>query len=145
MRIFPPSDNQNEEASAPADEAAEHPIDPVTPESLVQKIDQVLQTLTPREREIVKLRYGLGDGYTYTLEQVGQIFDLPCEHVREIEARAVSKLRDRHDALERGPSTPHRVPDSTSSPTSRHETIVSLVRAGNSSAHHLLCLFNPTP
>ena len=53
------------------DEAAESPINAATQEMLKEKIDQVLKTLTYREREIIKLRYGLGDGYTYTLEEVG--------------------------------------------------------------------------
>lgn len=60
---------------------------------LKDKIDQVLQTLTYREREIIKLRYGLGDGYTYTLEEVGRIFKVTRERVRMIEAKAVRKLQ----------------------------------------------------
>ena len=51
------------------------------------------QTLTFREREIIKLRYGIGDGYTYTLEEVGRIFRVTRERVRQIEAKAVRKLR----------------------------------------------------
>jgi len=43
-------------------------------EMLKDRIDSVLKTLTYREREIIKLRYGIGDGYTYTLEEVGRIF-----------------------------------------------------------------------
>ena len=58
-----------------------------------EKIDQVLKTLTYREREIIKLRYGLGDGYTYTLEEVGRIFKVTRERVRQIEAKAVRKLQ----------------------------------------------------
>ncbi len=60
---------------------------------LKDKIDQVLKTLTYREREIIKLRYGLGDGYTYTLEEVGRIFKVTRERVRQIEAKAVRKLQ----------------------------------------------------
>jgi hypothetical protein len=45
------------------------------------------------EREIVKLRYGLGDGYSYTLEEVGHIFKVTRERVRQIEAKAVRKLQ----------------------------------------------------
>ena len=45
------------------------------------------------EREIIKLRYGLGDGYTYTLEEVGRIFKVTRERVRQIEAKAVRKLQ----------------------------------------------------
>ena len=53
----------------------------------------MLKTLTYREREIIKLRYGLGDGYTYTLEEVGRIFKVTRERVRQIEAKAVRKLQ----------------------------------------------------
>ena len=63
------------------DEAAESPINAATQEMLKEKIDQVLKTLTYREREIIKLRYGLGDGYTYTLEEVGRIFKVTREAV----------------------------------------------------------------
>jgi RNA polymerase primary sigma factor len=75
------------------DEAVESPINAATQEMLKEKIDQVLKTLTYREREIIKLRYGLGDGYTYTLEEVGRIFKVTRERVRQIEAKAVRKLQ----------------------------------------------------
>ena len=75
------------------DEAAESPINAATQEMLKEKIDSVLKTLTYREREIIKLRYGLGDGYTYTLEEVGRIFKVTRERVRQIEAKAVRKLQ----------------------------------------------------
>ena len=61
---------------------------------LRDKIDGLLQTLTYREREIIRLRYGLGDGYTYTLEEVGRIFKVTRERVRQIEAKAVRKLQN---------------------------------------------------
>ncbi|NLE38553.1 MAG: RNA polymerase subunit sigma-70, partial [Pirellulaceae bacterium] len=48
---------------------------------------------TYREREIIRLRYGLGDGYTYTLEEVGRIFKVTRERVRQIESKAVHKLQ----------------------------------------------------
>ena len=57
------------------------------------KIDHVLKTLTYREREIIKLRYGIGDGQTYTLEEVGRIFRVTRERVRQIEAKAIRKLQ----------------------------------------------------
>jgi RNA polymerase primary sigma factor len=60
---------------------------------LRDKIDELLQTLTFREREIIRLRYGLVDGYSYTLEEVGRIFKVTRERVRQIEAKAVSKLQ----------------------------------------------------
>lgn len=75
------------------DESAESPVNAATQEMLKDKIEQVLKTLTYREREIIKLRYGLGDGYTYTLEEVGRIFKVTRERVRQIEAKAVRKLQ----------------------------------------------------
>jgi RNA polymerase primary sigma factor len=54
---------------------------------------EVLKTLSYREREIIKLRYGLGDGYSYTLEEVGHIFKVTRERIRQIEAKAVRKLQ----------------------------------------------------
>jgi RNA polymerase primary sigma factor len=75
------------------DDSTESPVTAATHEMLKEKIDQVLKTLTYREREIIKLRYGLGDGYTYTLEEVGRIFKVTRERVRQIEAKAVRKLQ----------------------------------------------------
>lgn len=60
---------------------------------LRDKIEALLKTLTYREREIIRLRYGLSDGYTYTLEEVGRIFKVTRERVRQIEAKAVKKLQ----------------------------------------------------
>lgn len=62
-------------------------------EMLKSKIEQVLKTLTFREREIIKLRFGLGDGCAYTLEEVGRIFKVTRERVRQIEAKALVKLQ----------------------------------------------------
>ncbi len=75
------------------DDGVESPVSAATNEMLKDKIEQVLKTLTYREREIIKLRYGLGDGYTYTLEEVGRIFKVTRERVRQIEAKAVRKLQ----------------------------------------------------
>ena len=75
------------------DDGVESPVSAATQEMLKDKIDHVLKTLTYREREIIKLRYGLGDGYTYTLEEVGRIFKVTRERVRQIEAKAVRKLQ----------------------------------------------------
>ena len=75
------------------DDSTESPVNSATQEMLKDKIDAVLKTLTYREREIIKLRYGLGDGYTYTLEEVGRIFRVTRERVRQIEAKAVRKLQ----------------------------------------------------
>jgi RNA polymerase primary sigma factor len=75
------------------DESAESPVQAAGHEMLKERINDVLGTLTFREREIIKLRYGIGDGYTYTLEEVGRIFRVTRERVRQIEAKAVRKLR----------------------------------------------------
>ena len=75
------------------DNSVESPVNAATNEMLKDKIEGVLKTLTYREREIIKLRYGLGDGYTYTLEEVGRIFKVTRERVRQIEAKAVRKLQ----------------------------------------------------
>ncbi|HTK75072.1 MAG TPA: RNA polymerase sigma factor RpoD [Gemmataceae bacterium] len=75
------------------DDGVESPVNAATQEMLKDKIESVLKTLTYREREIIKLRYGLGDGYTYTLEEVGRIFKVTRERVRQIEAKAVRKLQ----------------------------------------------------
>jgi len=75
------------------DDGAESPVVAATHEMLKDKIDGVLKTLTYREREIIKLRYGIGDGYTYTLEEVGRIFKVTRERVRQVEAKAIRKLQ----------------------------------------------------
>jgi len=61
---------------------------------LRERIEELLKTLTFREREIIRLRYGLADGYSYTLEEVGRIFKVTRERVRQIEAKAVAKLQN---------------------------------------------------
>jgi RNA polymerase primary sigma factor len=61
--------------------------------SLKDLIAEVLSALNYREREIIRLRYGLADGYAYTLEEVGKIFSVTRERVRQIESKAVRKLQ----------------------------------------------------
>ncbi|MCA9264308.1 MAG: sigma-70 family RNA polymerase sigma factor [Planctomycetales bacterium] len=75
------------------DSGAENPSSGASQEMLRNRIDRVLKTLSYREREIIKLRYGLGDGYSYTLEEVGHIFKVTRERIRQIEAKAVRKLQ----------------------------------------------------
>ena len=75
------------------DDTAESPVQSATQEMLKDRIEEVLTTLTYREREIIKLRYGIGDGYTYTLEEVGRIFKVTRERVRQVEAKAIRKLQ----------------------------------------------------
>ncbi|MEM1305693.1 MAG: sigma-70 family RNA polymerase sigma factor, partial [Planctomycetota bacterium] len=74
------------------DAGAESPSVGAAQEMLRGRIGKVLKTLSYREREIIKLRYGLGDGYSYTLEEVGHIFKVTRERIRQIEAKAVRKL-----------------------------------------------------
>ncbi|MGB2985634.1 MAG: RNA polymerase sigma factor RpoD [Phycisphaerae bacterium] len=75
------------------DGAAESPVSTAGGGMLKDRIEEVLKTLTYREREIIKLRYGIGDGYTYTLEEVGKIFKVTRERVRQVEAKAIRKLQ----------------------------------------------------
>jgi RNA polymerase primary sigma factor len=69
------------------------PVQSAAREMLKERIEDVLSTLTYREKEIIKLRYGIGDGYTYTLEEVGKIFKVTRERVRQVEAKAIRKLQ----------------------------------------------------
>ena len=75
------------------DGTAESPQVGASQEMLRSRITGVLKSLSYREREIIKLRYGLGDGYSYTLEEVGHIFKVTRERIRQIEAKAVRKLQ----------------------------------------------------
>jgi RNA polymerase primary sigma factor len=75
------------------DDDIDSPVMSAAQEMLKERIDIVLKTLSYREREIVKLRYGIGDGYTYTLEEVGRIFKVTRERVRQVEAKAIRKLQ----------------------------------------------------
>ncbi|MFO1094323.1 MAG: sigma-70 family RNA polymerase sigma factor [Planctomycetaceae bacterium] len=69
------------------------PADSAMHQMLRDKINHVLKSLTYREREIIKLRYGLGDGYSYTLEETGRIFKVTRERIRQIESKALRKLQ----------------------------------------------------
>jgi RNA polymerase primary sigma factor len=82
------------------DAGAESPATGAAQEMLRGRINKVLKTLSYREREIIKLRYGLGDGYSYTLEEVGHIFKVTRERIRQIEAKAVRKLQQPSRAQE---------------------------------------------
>ena len=75
------------------DHRQDDPLKGVNQQSLRSSIGRVLESLSYREREIIRLRFGLADGYSYTLEEVGTIFSVTRERVRQIEAKAVEKLR----------------------------------------------------
>jgi RNA polymerase primary sigma factor len=75
------------------DKTAVSPSDAAISLSLMEQTSSVLKTLTPREERIIKLRFGLEDGSEHTLEQVGQVFAVTRERIRQIEAKALRKLR----------------------------------------------------
>jgi RNA polymerase primary sigma factor len=75
------------------DTSVESPVASASHQMLRERIQKTLQSLSFREREIIKLRYGLGVGYTYTLEEVGKMFKVTRERVRQIEAKSLRKLQ----------------------------------------------------
>jgi len=75
------------------DEEAESPTDSASQTMLRQVIDEIFESLTPREVRILQLRFGLVDGYSYTLEEVGKKFGVTRERIRQIEAQALGRLR----------------------------------------------------
>ncbi len=75
------------------DKKAESPIDTLLNRNLKEQIQLVLNTLTEREAKILKMRFGIGDGSEYTLEEVGKMFNVTRERIRQIEAKALRKLR----------------------------------------------------
>ena len=75
------------------DEDADAPGDAAGQQLLREVIDEIFQSLTPREVRILQLRFGLVDGYCYTLEEVGKKFGVTRERIRQIEAQALSRLR----------------------------------------------------
>lgn len=76
---------EDQDVQAPAEAAAF--------ELLKEQLDDVLETLTPREKKVLTLRFGLDDGRSRTLEEVGQVFGVTRERIRQIEAKALRKLR----------------------------------------------------
>lgn len=75
------------------DKSAVSPANATAYSMLKEQMDDVLMTLTEREEKVLRLRFGIGDGYPRTLEEVGQIFNVTRERVRQIEAKALRKLR----------------------------------------------------
>ncbi|HOQ33571.1 MAG TPA: RNA polymerase sigma factor RpoD [Candidatus Hydrogenedens sp.] len=75
------------------DENVENPSDTTQYRLFIDKINEVLKTLTEREEKVIRLRWGLGDGFSRTLEEVGSVFNVTRERVRQIEAKAIRKLR----------------------------------------------------
>jgi len=75
------------------DEEEDTPVEAASNRVLREQLEKVLNTLSEREREVLRLRFGLEDGYSRTLEEVGHIFDVTRERIRQIEAKALKKLR----------------------------------------------------
>jgi RNA polymerase primary sigma factor len=75
------------------DEDAPAPADAASFLLLKEQLEEVLETLTPREEKVLRLRFGLDDGRARTLEEVGKVFDVTRERIRQIEAKALRKLR----------------------------------------------------
>ncbi len=75
------------------DHRRDDPLGETNRESLKQRIEEVMKGLNYREREILRMRFGLTDGYAYTLEEVGRVFSVTRERVRQIECKAVRKLQ----------------------------------------------------
>ena len=75
------------------DENEYSPVDAVVNDNLKERVREVLKTLTPREEKVLKLRFGLDDGRARTLEEVGKRFNVTRERIRQIEAKALRKLR----------------------------------------------------
>ena len=75
------------------DEVIENPVDYTTRVVLREQLDEVLDTLTDREENVLRLRFGLDDGKMRTLEDVGKVFNVTRESIRQIEAKALRKLR----------------------------------------------------
>lgn len=84
---------ENSPADYVRDTRIDDPLRGLNQEALRHSVAKVLDALSYREREILRLRFGLADGYCYTLEEVGTIFSVTRERVRQIEAKAVEKLR----------------------------------------------------
>lgn len=79
----------------------ESPEDVIAKRLFKQDLDGVMRTLTARERDVLRLRYGLDDGRMRTLEEIGHVFKVTRERIRQIETKAMRKLRqpDRHKIL----------------------------------------------
>jgi len=75
------------------DQDAPSPVEAASFTLLKEQLEEVLETLTPREKKVLRLRFGIDDGRARTLEEVGQIFGVTRERIRQIEAKALRKLR----------------------------------------------------
>ena len=76
---------KDEKAGSPENDAAKN--------ELLERIDEVLSNLSEREAQVIRLRFGIDDGYAHTLDQIGRTFGVSRERIRQIEERALNKLR----------------------------------------------------
>ena len=88
-------DDDNSLLEFVADDSAKSPDEAATRVLLTEQIQDILDTLSPREAKVLKMRFGLEDGKAYTLEEVGLEFDVTRERIRQIEAKALRKVRAR--------------------------------------------------
>ena len=87
-------DDDSELGDFVEDKKAESPMAQSTAQSILsEQLQQVLATLPAREQKVIRMRFGLDDGYTHTLEEVGFVFKVTRERIRQIEAKALRRLR----------------------------------------------------
>ncbi len=84
------------------DEKNPTPLQSTSQELLRDQIRRILGDLTPREQKVLEMRFGLTDGVTHTLEEVGKVFNVTRERIRQIEAKALEKIRQHHEAEKLG-------------------------------------------
>jgi RNA polymerase primary sigma factor len=89
------------------DRASVSPAESVIQGNLREQTERVLRTLSPREEKIVRMRFGMEDGSEHTLEEVGQVFNVTRERIRQIEAKALRKLRHPSRSLRLKPLLEH--------------------------------------
>jgi RNA polymerase nonessential primary-like sigma factor len=89
-------DNQDTELSELLEDEGQTPVNYTTQESLRQDLEDLLAELTPQQREVLALRFGLEDGNELSLAKVGQRLNLSRERVRQLEHQALAQLRRRH-------------------------------------------------
>ncbi|HYG34890.1 MAG TPA: sigma-70 family RNA polymerase sigma factor, partial [Clostridia bacterium] len=75
------------------DKGAQKPFDGINDRLLRERLDQVLALLSQRERNILEMRFGLVDGCSHTLEEIGKLYNVTRERIRQLEAKALRKLR----------------------------------------------------
>jgi len=90
----PIGDEEDTLGSVLADERTEAPIDLAAKMNLSDRTREALSTLSPREEKILRMRFGIEENNEYTLEEIGKVFNITRERIRQIEARALKKLKE---------------------------------------------------